>query len=246
MIEVDPETRRGFAYGGSPAELAQRYSSCALTVERSEKVMGKVVHTLSVADVAHPSAPTDLTRLGKILCKHGRQLDYRSINRLPQEGWQELIDCWSCHDCEFKSMLDLKVAPREFGILTANFYLLAHPSALPECCRHTPRLYYNELRTGYSDRNYIYLFLDEYFQHKSALVVSKDGRCYEIKRFYKCVLLGPEPTCAIKVGIRDTEKADSGSGFTNEYFIDRLLEEVAETAVGITVLGYGVAFVRQR
>lgn len=245
MIEIFPETDRGFIYRTESLSSLELHVLKESVVEKTEYVEGNRIDAVIIKYATSPDSTINLSSLGNITCKHGAPLNYASINRLPQEGWDELIDCWSCHNGEFKSMLDRKIYPREHGILTSNFYLIAHPTTLPACCQSTPTLYYNDLTTKYTDRNYIFLFFEEFFQSKGTMVIEKDRECIEIKCFYKCIWIKEHITWAMKIGFRKTDKMVSNCCFINDYYISKIFEEITETAINVSALGYNLAFIRQ-
>lgn len=246
MIEVDLETDRGFAYGTDSLELLKRHPYEGYKIERVERLSGVSVYTVVIPGVSVEKQDFSLIRLGEISCRHGEKINYKSINRLPQEGWQELIDCWSCHNNEFQSMLNLKMRPRQMGILTSNFYLVAHEGMLPPCCCRETKIFYNDFIIKYSHRNFIYKFFEEYFESKNCIVLEHGGKNREIKYFYKCVLISGEACDAIKVGVRETDKPCTCDEFINGFFRNKIFEEISENAIDIQVLKYEISFIKQK
>lgn len=245
MIEVDLETGRGFAYGTESLELLRRHACGECRVERVERLPGLVVYTVAVPGLSVAEGKFSLLEPGEMECVHGERICYESVNRLPQDGWQELIDCWSCHDSEFRGMLDLKIRPRRMGILTSNFYFIAHESVLPPCCSGRSKLFYGDVVTRHPRRSYIYKFFEEYFESKNSIVLEHGGRCHEIKYFYRCAVIGDGISSAIKVGVKETDKPSVGSDFIDAAFVDGIFDEIAGNSIGIQILRYDLSFIRQ-
>lgn len=244
MLEIDTESRRGFVYGNDAFELLKSTMALEFTVERSEKVDGTHVHTINTGECDASTFSLDLSRISDIRCIHGKQLRFSSVNRLPQEGWQELIDCWSCHDHEFRSLLDLKIIPRKSGILVSNFYLLAHEDVLPPCCTGRTKLFYNELDTGYPHSHFVYKFFEEYFANKNSIVLDREKKALEIKLFYKCVLFENTFKEAFKIGIKETDKQLDSDSFIGEFFKKMIFDEIYQNCLGIKAMGYDLSFIR--
>lgn len=241
MLEVVPESGRGFVYGDEALE--QLRLVLELTVERSEKVSGIRIHTVCTGECAAPAFSLDLSQISEVKCIHGRRLQFSSVNRLPQEGWEELIDCWSCHNSEFRSMLDLKMVPRKNGILVSNFYLLAHRNVVPLCCREKTKLFYNELCIGYPYSHLVYKFFEEYFANKGSIVLEYEKKAFEIKLFYKCILFKDAFKEALKVGIKETDKQPDCDGFIGEFFKQVIFDEIEQNSLGIKIMGYSLSFI---
>lgn len=245
MIEVDSESDRAFAYGNDALEILHGRTEIKWSVERTETIAGLCIHTIKMHGHPMPQAALSLLDPGEVACPHGNRIEYASVNRLPQEGWQELIDCWSCHSNEFRSMLDWQIRPRAGGLLTSNFYLIAHEASLPGCCAGRARLFYHELGMRYSARNFIYKFFEEYFQSKNSIVLESKGQRHEIKFFYRCVILERKTAvAAIKIGVRETEKTCCEDAFVGEYYKDKIMEEIADNSIGVETIGYALSFIR--
>ena len=215
MLELPPNTKMGFLYLAGDdvlTKFAGHVSLGSLYTEThgSMKVMGVEVSDEGL--VWAGSLDAEQAAPGPFKCVHGEEIAHRSLNRLPQEGWEELIDCWSCHNCEFKTMLGLTPRPRAGGLLLSDLFLLANDADLPVCCQRgdlsVRKLFYNEvLPSGCSHKTLAYSYLDSHFQNNSALLLEVDQERYEIRCFYKTMLVAmegktPKRTQAIKVGSR--------------------------------------------
>lgn len=246
MIEIEIDSNRGFVYGSKSMDLFKKYPQISYKIERTETISGISLFTIFITGLIIPENRNFFNTPGEIYCKHGKQLKYTSINRLPSEGWEELLDCWSCHNNEFKTMLDLKIKPRINGILISNFYLIAHPGLFSDCCLNSSRIFYNDLKISFSDSALIYTFFTEYFQSKNSITLEWKQKTYEIKLFYNCILIDDGVCNAIKVGIKESDKLSSGNDFANEYFIDKIFNMLYGNKVCISVLGYDLTFIKNK
>lgn len=247
MIEIEIESGRGFGYG---TESLKEYPNIKYEVERSEVVNGYFIYTLKIFGEVNADVNFNYQNLGKIYCEHGNEIKYTSANRLPSEGWEELIDCWSCHSNEFKEVLKLKKKVRKGGILVGSFYCIPDSGIMPECCRGHKKLYFDKIKSRFSVNNFIFGFLEEYFTNRNIFVVEgSNGEKYSVKFFYKCVLLKEgKQIIAIKVGVRksynDEVKNDDGKEeFINESFRMAMIELLNKNMLSIEALGYKLSFI---
>lgn len=241
MIEIEPKSKRGFIYG---EQSQPTIDGLECRMEKWEKISGTKIQSFTFDDYERKPEPSiNLLDMNNITCIHGSKIKFKSINRLPQDGWQELIDCWSCHDHEFKGMLDLKIKPREEGILVSNFYMIMDDKIIPECCGSRNKYFYNEIRCGFSDDELIYRFFQEFFEMKNSIVLKIKNVKYEIKLFYECILIQDKHVNALKVGFRETTKANDDDLFIGDYFKDKILEILQRNSIKITLLGFELSFI---
>lgn len=187
----------------------------------------------------------------KLKCPHEKIIDYLTANKLPREGWEELIECWSCHDNEFKTMLDLNIKPRQKGILVSDLYFLINDCDLPFCCSKNKnsirKIFFNEIKVeGYSDQNFLYNFFMNYFKSNSLFFYESGGKSYEINFFYHCTIVlvkdgKLDNYKAMKVGVKETEKKVSEQNFINDYFKTQIQKSISK--IGVEVLNYEVGFI---
>ncbi|KAF9764826.1 hypothetical protein NGRA_0244 [Nosema granulosis] len=246
MLEVI-ENGDGFLYGDSDV-YGQYINFITLSTENVNGVLVK-----SISNISHKSTPllnSHPHKNYKFKCQHGIDIEYASINTLPSEGWEELIECWSCHNNEFKSMLDLTIKPRPKGILLSHLYIILNDNDMPECCTEGTRVprkvFMNEINVeGFSNQVFLYKFLLEHFKMNSHFLYTLDNKVYELTCFYKCtvfIFVNGE-FCgykAIKVGVKETEKKMKEKNSINEYFI-RLIHTSMMRAE-IEILGYDIGF----
>ncbi|KAM0680810.1 hypothetical protein GINT2_001084 [Glugoides intestinalis] len=245
MIEIEQKSKRGFAYG----ELAfNTLNSLPINyiIEKCEIVRDCKIWSFSVQNYEKDSKQVDLHNISNVKCTHGNNIVFKTVHRLPQDSWQELIDCWSCHNNEFKEMLNLKISPRPGGILLSNFYLLANQDTLPECCKGESKFFYNEIKCVFSDSLFIYKFFEEHFEAKSTLVLRIEDKNYEIKLFYSCVLCKAD-SCdivdAFKVGFKITDKNNDNDSSVGEYFKNQIFTSLKNNSLKIAILDYEVSFI---
>lgn len=250
MIEIEPESKRGFAYGKDAIRILEQTKGLKYSKAHYELVGPTGVWSFYAEEYREADKQVDLLEMKDLRCQHGKPICFTDIHRLPQEGWEELIGCWSCHNDEFKPLLDLKPRPRKNGILVSNFYLLADVSALPECCKSEEKVFYNKITGGFTTRQLIFKFFEEQFEMKSTIVLKIADKKYEIKQFYRCVVIEAGSRNGItwnafKVGFKETTKANDADGFIGEYFKNKILDQLISNSVDITVLGYVLSFISE-
>lgn len=245
MIELEMNTGRGFVYGKEKLQKLEAIPNLKFKNLNYEKTGECGIYSFDVESYPCPTDQIELQKMNGLRCIHGNEIDFKEIHRLPQEGWQELIDCWSCHDNEFKGMLDLRIKPRRGGILVSNFYLLADMDALPKCCKTKTKLFYNEISGGLTVAQLIFKFFEEHFETKSQIVLNLDGRKYEIKLFYRCILVRENERIAFKVGFRETDKPHDEDSYIGEYFKREMIKQLRDNEIGISAIGYMLSFITQ-
>lgn len=243
MLEIINNLKRGFIYGKEFYEKLKESNLFEFIEERSEEINGFEIYSVIFYQTINLDPFSfNLCNLGNVKCKHGSKLNYLSNNRLPQEGWEELIDSWSCHNSEFKSMLDLKIKTRKDGILTSNFYLLANDTVLPDCCKATEKFFFNELIMERSNLEFIFYFFEEYFLHRSFLVLEYQNKSYEIKLFYNCILFDIELRNAMKLGVKETIRKGDISDQINAFYIELIMKTLQNNKINIKSMGYDITY----
>ncbi|AFN83852.1 putative metal-binding protein [Encephalitozoon romaleae SJ-2008] len=259
MLELPPDTRKGFLYLTND-EVFSAFKGCIgldfLYMENQEgvKIMAVSVMENSLLWSEDPDVEEALPDAFR--CLHGNEMTYKSLNRLPQEGWEELIDCWSCHNCEFRTMLSLSPHPREGGLLLSNFFFLINDSDLPKCCRNNNssvrKLFYNEvLQYGCTHEALAYSYLSSYFQNRSVLLLEVSQTRCEIRYFYKTMVITIEnkTLCkkeAMKVGVKETDKPIEKNENINEFYSKLIYNIVVSGVIGATALGYRISLVERK
>lgn len=243
MIEIELSSQRGYAYGENSKEELENNQFFRSKITKIEKIQDVLIYTFDFWEFENQKCNLDILDISDIKCKHGHSIAQKSTHRLPQEGWQELIDCWSCHNHEFNSMLDLKIAPRPGGILLSNFYLIAHPQLLPTCCNSNTKIFYNDIISSLSNSFFIYKFFEEYFAMKSTIVMSIENKKYEIKLFYWCNMIKEKKSPAFKVGFRESTKQSDSDSFIGDFFKKAILNQLIENSIGIKLLDYTLSFI---
>lgn len=243
MIEIELLSKKGFIYDSKNIELLNRFEDVKYKITNIEYRNNVEILTIDVFDMDTMVKEVDLLKIKDLKCKHGKLFDIKTIHRLPQEGWEELIDCWSCHDSEFKSMLDLKMTPRENGILVSNFYFIAHKNIVPSCCFPQVRYFFNETTSSLSNSMLVYKYFEEHFMMKNFLVLNLDGKYFEIKIFYKCVVVQDTQYLAFKVGFKETTKIVEEDTHIGAFFKNEIMKHLNENSLKIPLLGYELSFI---
>lgn len=256
MLELPPDTRKGFLYLTND-EVFSTFKGLKgldfLYMENQEEVKIMAVSILENSLLWSEDSEAEEALPNAFRCLHGNEMIHKSLNRLPQEGWEELIDCWSCHNCEFRTMLNLSPRPREGGLLLSDFFFLINDSDLPRCCRNNDssvrKLFYNEvLQHGCTHEALVYSYLGSYFQNRNLLLLEVNQTRYEIRYFYKTMVITIEnkSLCkreAMKVGIKETSKPVEKNESINEFYSKLIYGTVVSAAIGATALGYRISLV---
>lgn len=253
MLEIPLQSRTGFIYmleGLTLEDFARLVSIRHLSTEHCGGMDIATVEVLE--DFIFLEDPERLAP-SEIKCMHSCTISHESANILPQDGWEELIDCWSCHNCEFKTMLELVPRPRKHGVLLSDFFLLINDADLPGCCQNgdfsSRKLFYNEIELcGYPHSRVIYMHLNAYFRGRNMLLLVVDDVNYEIRYFYSVMLVNAADGAAmkkeaLKVGIRRTTRIVEPSGSINRFYAERIHSAIVSNAVGTSILGYQISFV---
>lgn len=244
MIELELTSKRGFAYGIESFEALKELKEVAFQKVIHEKVCNVNIWSFDIIlPFKNDNKSIDLLKINNLRCIHNKNINFSEIHRLPQEGWQELIDCWSCHNNEFKGMLDLKIKPRKGGILVSNFYLLADKEILPNCCNKKEKIFYNEIFSNFSTNQLIFKFFEEQFDMKNTIILLIKGKKYEIKMMYRCITIRKDINESFKVGFKETVKNNDEDLYIGEYYKEKILEELINNSLEIDYLGYKFSFV---
>lgn len=178
-------------------------------------------------------------------CKHGKNLNYITSNKLPSENWDELIEFWSCHNNEFASIKNLTIKIRPKGILLSSFYLLINNEDLPSCCKsqeNTVKIWFNEL-SCIDHKNISYDYLEEYFLNNNALIICYNNVYYEIKFFYTCqnlIIKNLIFNRCMKLGIKEKKGKYKLSENINNFYMEFIFKNIKK--LDIKVMEYQIGF----
>lgn len=239
LLELNPITKVAYIYKNIQDNSELKHNQITCETLSPYKIIG----------VEYPSHPKPISNIidlytlfTQIKCKCGTLLAFSKLKRLPEEGWEELIDYWSCHNSEFKSMLDLKIQPRKGEALVSHFYFLANKSDM--CCYEGDdimKIFYNEV--NFSSREIIYTFFVNYFLHNNSLRFAVGEDVYEIKLFDSVIIMKEKYHEAFKVGFRICRKKCNRATVLNEYFAKIILDVLYENKLDIVVLNYSLSFI---
>lgn len=256
MLEIPLDCERGFVYGADNSVLDELGRFISLECLSTEVHGGTRIATVRISDrspVCSPCPPRGQMSLKRVSCVHDAEIEYDSCNLLPQAGWEELIDCWSCHNCEFKSMLGLVPRPRRRGILVSDLFLLVNDEDVPVCCRTNDggvrKLFYNEVMlAGYDDDLVVYLYLESYFSNRRLFLFEMNGENYEMKYFYKATVIDVEDGVirkreAMKVGIKRSSRIVDGDDSINDHYISLIYRMAIGNSIDVKILDYDISFI---
>lgn len=182
--------------------------------------------------------------LKEIICKCGRVISFQQINRLPEEGWEELVDHWSCHNSEFRGMLKLKPLPRKNGLLFSHFYFIANGSEV--CCFNrgvTSKIYLYEI-SSINIYKLVYTFFKQYFVHKRIFIFRAKDVNYQVNFFDYTVIMDDTIYYeAIKVGYKITNKIVPESENINDYVALSILSMLEKNNTGIKISAFCLSYI---
>ncbi|CAG8661725.1 9260_t:CDS:2, partial [Cetraspora pellucida] len=86
----------------------------------------------SVKDTHPPFSANELTKLKNIQCVYCKTPllktnAFSKIMDMPSEHWEELVDCWMCHQEDYQQARMSDISARENIGLVGNTYFLIHP-----------------------------------------------------------------------------------------------------------------------
>lgn len=258
MCEYASSVNRMYIYyAGSTRDAAEYLRLGSVT---KEVVGGVSVYTGVPLHVPERAArtKTDLnTHIQAIRCVHGLRFQIGSSKSLPPEGWEELLDCWTCCQSENNVLLGKKMLLRSQCAFTSDFYFYAESSAVPDCCRKPLgcgdgpcKIFYNTVVWNVHDTALIFEYFWSFFERKSVFLFDHESTRYEVKFFFKTMLCTKEKNRmvardALKVGMKKTAKTFCDKGHVNRYFMDKIYDVLVRNSIDIDVCGYRVSFIAQ-
>jgi len=135
--------------------------------------------------------------LRKIACRCScTVLKNESALRAPEDGWEELVDIWSCHNREFSRLLENRMVPRPGGVIYGSLWFAVSSSRVPKCMERsreeTTRVFYNKVCTEISESRAVFHYLFDLFQREKRVEVDSRGQTYTMKLIETCsVYNGP-------------------------------------------------------
>ncbi|KAM0679316.1 hypothetical protein BDAP_000183 [Binucleata daphniae] len=239
LVELHKEQEFGYIYVLNNKEMV----NFEYTLVKTENIFGILVHKIKhKIDTSHNNQKFDFEGIVKNMsCKCTKRFNIMQINALPEEGWEDLIDFWSCHDSEFRSMLDLKPKPRKGGVLTGDFYFLINENE--SCCFKKQKIFYNEVFDEKTCMLIIYHFLMKYFKHQSKYILHTQNKVYELCFFDEVFIFeNDEAKPALKLGIKQSAKVYTKNENINDFFCQTLYNELIENRLKITVFAYNITY----
>lgn len=238
FLELNPTTKTAYIYSKENEIIDNKYIQ--LSTEK--------INTINIIKIEYPTHPIPKdnfinihTLFDNLICTCGSQIKFTKLKKLPEDGWEELIDYWSCHNSEFKSMLDLKIKPCSGEALLSHFYFLANDFDL--CCYSdesgVQKIFYNQV--GFDDVKIIYSFFVNYFLHNNSFRFCVSGDVYEIKLFDFVIINGCYD--GFKVGYKICKKRIEKVNGINECIANGLLSMLDRNRIDISVLGYELSYI---
>ncbi|ORD97158.1 hypothetical protein HERIO_975 [Hepatospora eriocheir] len=242
VVEV-LDSHEAYVYGNIGYELSKlEYEKVSIEV-----VQGVKVYKLKIKNIELKKEEdfNILKALDKnIKCKHSEPIKYLELNKCPHEGWEDLIDYWSCHQGEFEKLKNLKMIDRPNRIFVADFYIQTKKKYFPKCCNKSDKLFFNEFTHSIPDSLLIYTFFTEYFKQLDCIYILYKGKCFKIKSFYRCHLFKEGNFVeAIKVGVIEEEMNSKFIRGLNDYYTEKIFKMIRENITGIKLLYYKLSFI---
>ena len=188
-----------------------------------------------------------------IRCKHGAEFKIRASKSFLREGWEELLDCWTCCQNEANVLLGKKVTIGNEAVLTSDFYMYIPSESFPGCCRvgmeeRVNKLFYNQIEWKVPHGLLVFRYFDDLFERKNSFLFDHATSAYEVKFFHRTSLYRETGDAffverAIKVGIKKTKRPLQDSGNINRYFKDKIYRILQENSTEIEIFGYKVCFI---
>lgn len=123
--------------------------------------------------------------LAAIECMCGcSRINNSKVLRLPSEGWEELVDMWSCHDREFKHLSKKELAPKKNSIMYSTLYLTIKKDRVPLCIKEDKKennneymqIFYNEIKISISDEMFLFHYLYDLFQTQKTMNITESKK----------------------------------------------------------------------
>ncbi|KAH9386084.1 uncharacterized protein NEMAJ01_0980 [Nematocida major] len=208
--------------------------------------------------------------LKQISCMCGCSVvENKSALRLPSDGWEELVDMWSCHNREFAHLAEREIRPKKDGVLYSTLHLLIEPERAPKClkpCESTSgpsaaaskpaKLFYNQMQLPVPDEYLLFHYVYDLFQTNKEISV---GDTYTI-----CLLdtthtyageltMDPVFSLSMKIGYAHIEKtaankcavATEENAHINEHYTEKLIEIMHRNSIKVEMNGRPVTFIRR-
>jgi ubiquitin-protein ligase E3 D len=212
----------------------------------NEKINGINIYNIEVGQLNLPNVEEKET---KFFCRHNKLIEYTTLNYLPSEDWQELIDCWSCHNNEFASVKNLSIKVRPKGILVSSFFFLINSKDMPLCCiseEKVRKIWFNEL-SNINHKKVVFDYLKTYFRSNNTFTFFYNDKIYEMKYFYTCKLLiinDVKYFNVMKIGIKEKKEvycASKVNEFINSFYIELINNSI--DYLNIKIMNYKTAFI---
>lgn len=85
---------------------------------------------LDLSNLTIKDSPIDTTA-NPVACSDAKQALFTRFRNLPNEGWEELVDCWVCHSEDYTPQFSKLFCPNPYTLLVGANYLLINISRLP-------------------------------------------------------------------------------------------------------------------
>lgn len=196
--------------------------------------------------------------------------EVKSILRLPSDGWEELVDMWSCHNREFSHLTEQEMRPKKEGVLYSTLYLTAEVEKAPDCLvkkyqkiesdklpyMEMMKIFYNEVSTGLPDEYFLFHYLYDIFQTRQEILLEGEY-FYSVRLIDVTYTYEGEPVdnplllLTLKVlykkitapeNRKTPEKKDEN---INHYYTNKLIQIIEKNRLNIEIKDRKISFIRR-
>lgn len=190
----------------------------------------------------------------------------KSMLRLPSDGWEELVDMWSCHDREFAHLTEQKMTPRKEGVLYSTLYLITESEKAPECfisknpkkeiTETTCKIFYNEISHAIPDEYFLFHYLYDIFQTKQEIKIRATEeytiRLIDTEYTYRGeITYNPPVVLSLKIAYTKSTVPEEDiienqpNTKINGYFTKSLIDIIEKNKINIQINSRQVSFIRK-
>ncbi|KAI5165293.1 hypothetical protein NEIRO03_0251 [Nematocida sp. AWRm78] len=203
--------------------------------------------------------------LQRIECKcNCTVIQNTSVLRLPADGWEELIDMWSCHDREFSHLTEQEMKPKKNGVLYSTLHLIIEKERAPNCIEiikeeNTKRssekytkIFYNQIVTNISDEYFLFYYLYDILQTRQEIEISVNSKICNIRlvdityTYNGHITDKPKFNLSLKLAYKkiSTDEPHSVSLLNiNKYYTEALADLLDKNSTGIEMNNRIISFI---
>ncbi|EHY65811.1 hypothetical protein NERG_01418 [Nematocida ausubeli] len=241
------------------------YKENEYTIIRANKIF-ETPETSSLEMQLNSELEENMVRLLKtVVCPcRCTAVENESVLRLPADGWEELIDMWSCHCREFAHLAEQDIKPKKNGVLYSTLYLVIENERVPKCIRSSmecgkkndqqmyTKVFYNQITTGMPDEYFLFYYLYDALQTRQEIEVVGEHRTYNIRLLDITYIYHGETTdspifnLSLKLAYKEvpSDKNQQASlPYINKYYTETLISLLHKNRISIEMNKRTVSFI---